>query len=124
MTHEISWDSHGIYRRFLGTITSADLKQINEEFYADPRALRIHYQIIDAREIEALEIDETGIRDRVAYDLGFSRSTRAQRVALISDNPEVLTAFNAYADLMRSAHSSWTCRTFSTLEDALDWAKS
>ncbi|MDQ8202359.1 hypothetical protein [Pelagicoccus sp. SDUM812003] len=123
MTHEIIWHQHGTYRRFFGTVTAKELQAVDEAFYSDPRALRIRYQILDASEADALEITEREIRDRAAYDLGFSRSTCEQRVALISRDPDTIAAFEFYAELMRSKDSSWTFGTFHDAASALAWAK-
>lgn len=122
MPYALRWEGHGIYRRFFGVISAAELLNAYEEMCEDPRYDGVRYIISDYLEAEPgpdfTEMDAKAFSRLERLCFPDSPDTVQ---ALITTNPRTL----AYVRCYESRRRSPCCLgTFSTVIEAREWVAS
>ena len=118
MSHEITWETRGVYKRFTGFVSYDEYARTQEEILSDPRVDSIHYIINDFLEVDGYSVT----RDQVEYLAAFNRGTSLS-------NPRIRIAYVVKTQAARllvkagSAISSLKLKDFSTLEAARAWTE-
>lgn len=117
MTHEIVWETKGVYKHFSGYLAFEEYAQTQEQILADPRVDTIHYIINDFLDVEGYSVLPEQVEYSAAFNRGTSFSNPRIRIAYVTTRPAVRLLVKA-----ASAVSSLSLKTFDTLEDARAWA--
>lgn len=116
-------DGRGMVFTARGVVAGEHLVDRHREIYSPEVVQQLHYQIIDLRELERLDMTTEQMREIAIFDRKAaeqSTSERPMRVALVAahDLTEALARiYCAYAD---SAHLE--ARVFADPETAREWA--
>lgn len=123
MGYEIIWESSGVIKRLLGSVSSADLIKSSAVIQSDSRFDDIKYVIVDFNDCTAHSVDAAALLEISAIDgAAFSnrRDSRMRniKVAIVAVDPAIL------AMAVQSTDYAVQCveaRTFSSFADARTW---
>ena len=118
MGYELSWEPHGVVKRYLGQVTDEDLVQSVIEVGADARFDDLRYVIKDFSACDAIAATPGCVEDIVIMDQGASVSNPRIRIAVVAVQKEALAIVEAYA---RFPLNPYPMRTFATLPAARQW---
>jgi len=121
MVHDIHWEPHGVYKKYLGHVTGEEFLQAVERVNAHPDFESFRYVINDFTECESVDIKAALFDLCVAAALGAQRSNSRFAAAFVAADTAVLDSINAIAD---SARAEMTVLVFQTLDEARHWADS
>lgn len=116
MSHEITWEARGVYKRFTGFVSYEEYARTQEEVLSDPRVDSIRYVINDLLEVEGYSVTRDQVEYLAAFNRGTSFSNPRIRIAYVVKTPAARLLVKA-----GSMISSLTLKDFSTLEAARDW---
>ncbi len=119
MSHEITWETRGVYKRFTGFVSYEEYARTQEEILADPRVDGIRFIINDFLAVEGYSVTRDQVEYLAAFNRGTSFSNPRIRVAYVVTTPAARLLVQA-----GSMISSLTLKDFSTLESARAWAES
>jgi hypothetical protein len=121
MPVQLTWEQHGLYRRFTDSVSSDFMVRVKEANLADERFDRLHYTICDFRDVA--EFSSTP-RD-LDYLCALDRATALYRpqvcVAAVATDPRVAAAVQAMRD---SGVSPYPRGVFGSIEEARAWVGS
>jgi hypothetical protein len=118
MPHLTILEEHGFFTKWSGTITVAELIQMQEQAHADPRFDSIHYSIHDFSECNALVFDQSGIEYMAAIDAAASKSNDQIKIAIVAANTALAKGISSYQS---TGLSPFPLRLFSSLDEARTW---
>ncbi len=116
MSHTITWEGRGFYKRFTGRVAFPEYARSQEEITGDPRFDEAMYIINDLREVEGYTASQDDAEYAAAYTRGPSLSNSRVRIAYVTTDARIIL-------LIRMARmiSSLDLGTFATLEAAREW---
>ena len=120
MAHEYTYEQKGLFVRFYGTVTPADIRAMETKVWSSPLWDRSLYSIVDFTDVEELTLEERHAQDFAYLDNASMRSTRNNKVALIATAPSILALMEVYYETARDLN--FEARIFSSLEQARAWA--
>lgn len=118
MPHLTILEEHGFLTRWSGTITTAELIQMQEQSHAAPRFDSIHYSIHDFSQCDAFIYDQSGVEYMAAIDAAASKSNAEIKIAIVAANTAIAEAVNGY---LNAGLSPYPLRLFSTVDEARAW---
>lgn len=118
MPYEITWEPHGVYKRFFGHLTVGDLLQSSQDVTADPRFDSLRYAIDDFLGLEGHSVTVAAVRLQAAANLGARRSNPNVRVAVLTTDPGVRALTDLYAS---PKLRSYPVEVFETVAEARAW---
>lgn len=86
MPYKITWEQEGLLVQFTGTVTRSDLTNVNPDVYADPRARRIKYVILDFRSAGQIGFTISEVKRNAEIDALASRALAGVKMAIISED--------------------------------------
>ena len=119
MAHDIYWESHGVYKKYVGHVTGEEFLQAVERVNAHPDFDSFRYVINDFTGCESVDIGAALQEYCVAAALGAHLSNSRFAAAFVATDAAVLDCIYAIAD---SARAEMTVRVFQTLQEARQWA--
>jgi hypothetical protein len=124
MSIEHHWEGQGIYIRYGGSITGAQLLRAALDQSGDPRFDDMRYVIIDLFNAQHSTVNADDMKEMAAYIRAMGKSNANVRLAVVMfpDSKERQALAYLYKQLVE--RSSWDTRVFHTLEEAREWVHS
>ena len=121
MSHENTWESNGLYRKFTGSLTAEDILDANIDLWIDPHFNSIEYLINDFSSITGHSILVKDTRVYAFMDDILSETKEQLKIALVVNNNKgsLLPLANHYCEEMKD--KLFECDTFLNIEDARKW---
>jgi hypothetical protein len=116
--YEITWQHHGVLRRYFGEVTAAEISQSVARTQGDRRFDDLKYVISDFRDTTGLAISASQIEEIVAIENAGSLTNRKIRIAMVATGPD---SFAMALDYSRSSMVVFPVRVFASLDDAHAW---
>ena len=122
MAGQIQWEEKGILFIHKGTVDDAEVMELNNIMYGDPRFDNITYQISDYTLAEKILLTQTDARVIGTLDRVSSHwTTRKMKVAVVTRDPEFIPMANHYFEQFEG--TPWEGRIFGTLDEAYAWVR-
>jgi len=112
-------DHKGVQVDCYGNLTSTELFNVNAAIFGDPKAVALHFQVIDLSDVESLEIPAEHL-------LRLAKEDRSH----LESNPQLKLAFVTNHAVVRSVVFMWRghiklseqfVQQFSSLQQAYEW---
>ena len=116
MPFEILWEPKGAYKKVHGVVTAQEFMRSITELQSDLRFDRLKYTINDFSGAAALRITESDIHDYAAMGIGAAHSNPGIKIAIVSDDPEIVAMVRLYARL-----SPYQTEFFGDMDGARAW---
>lgn len=118
MPYRLTWETHGVYRQYLGDVTIVERQRSFEAICGDRRFDDLRYVITDYREVGAYEITREATAEIAALHIGPLRTNPRIVIAAIATRPDVTAAIEEFI-----AHGFTTApyRVFRALAEARQW---
>ena len=120
MPYSTTLEKHGFFTKWCGTVTTAEVIQMQEQAHAAPRFDFIHYSIHDFSECDALVYEQDSFDYIAAIDAAASKSNSLIKIAIITSNPAIAEAIRSYQN---PGLSPFPMRLFTNVDEARAWAK-
>ena len=118
MPYELIWEPRGVYWKYSGKLTGAEIIEGSTAIYGDARFDDLDYKLVDFTEMESIDMHE----DEVAL-IAF------QHKAAEASNPYIKNAIViksgcdlGYTFAKFFENSSWDVEIFEDIEKANEWA--
>jgi len=121
MPHSTSWEKHGIYWQFSGTVSVKEYFATDAELYNDSRSDQIKYWIWDGTNIEELAISDIHAELAAAADWAATQYNHSVKAALIASDKHIKELMEGYIELSKEFESPWEFKIFETIEEARQW---
>ena len=122
MPYRIRWEGHGIYRRFYGVITRAEIRDADEEMCGDIRYERIRYIVSDYLEAQpGSDVTEKDVKEQAELERQRFYDSPDTVRAMVATDPRTVAYFQFYKSLRISPHC---VENFATLSEARRWIAS
>lgn len=115
------WEPEGFVYETNGIVTAGEIFESSQDFLEVPKEVTLKYQLINALEIEKLELSKVDVVDISADDLAASRRYPNIKVAMVTQKGHVMETFMNYLKISWAINTSWEIRIFNSLEAARDW---
>ena len=118
MPYSLIWEPHGVYKKFTGVVTSAELVQSVIEVAHDMRFAGVQYEVSDYLGAERTEFSQDALKEVRAVRIGsFSRNPKT-RVAIVTLDTEIQQRIYSTIAARLTMHQT---KIFSALADANFW---
>jgi hypothetical protein len=120
MPYSLIWEPHGVYKKFTGVVSGAELvRSVNEVAnhfkFADAR-----YEVSDYLEADATEFSQDALNEVRAVRIGsFSRNPKV-RVAIVTLDPDIQQRIFSTIAARLTLHQT---KIFSDVADANAWLR-
>lgn len=98
MPCEITWEPHGVYKKFSGFIEAAEFVESTKAVHEDPRFDSLHYVINDLLHFDGESVTEAAIDYVAALWLGAQYSNTGIRVAFLATDARIKALIRRYVD--------------------------
>jgi len=115
---EVVWEGRGVYRRFFGSTSAAEIMRSVIEVESDDRFDNIRYVINDLQDCADIAVDLRAIEEVAAYDHAAALSNPRIRIAVVADRHEVRALVDGY---LNAGLSTYPVRMFARLDEARLW---
>ena len=122
MSHKNIWEESGVLVELSGILTNQDIFDSNMEIYGNDNFDHCQYQLVDAREIDGVDIDGDSIELLSVMDKTAISYKQYMRVALVGTNPQFIEFFSEYVNELDG--SDWVAKIFDNLAEARAWVES
>jgi len=119
MPHSNTWETDGLYRKFIGEISAYEILESNIELHQDSNFSHIKYVINDFSEVTGHSIEVTHTRIYASTDRLISAYKEELKIALVVTQAELVTLANSYREQMLG--EKFECQIFKTIEEARVW---
>lgn len=119
MPRQTILEEYGFLTRWWGTVTAAELIQMQEEAHANPKFDSVHYSIHDFSECDAIVFEQSSVEYMAAIDAAASKTNSTIKIAIVAANPDVVRGVNGYQS---AGLNPFPLRFFSSLDEARAWA--
>ena len=119
MPYTNTWESEGLYRKFVGEINGDEILESNYELQADSNFQKIKYIINDFTEVTGHSIETAHTKAYAASDDIISITKGKLKIALVVTQPPLVALANSYREQMRG--KLFECEIFQSIEDARKW---
>jgi len=118
MSHTLNWEGNGVYWKYSGDVTGAEILSASTEIYGDPRFDILKYKLVDFSDVTSITISEEEIKLITFQHAAAAQSNpRIKNAIIINKNDERAKLFVHYL----STNSNWEVAAFSSLEEANQW---
>jgi hypothetical protein len=119
VAYKITWEEHGVYCKFSGTVSGGELKQCNNDIYGDERFDKIKYQIFDMLDVTELAIKTIDVHIAAACDSAAAITNPNIKCALVATDEKAHALSEVYQRGILT--SPWKGRSFTTIMEAYAW---
>jgi ribulose bisphosphate carboxylase small subunit len=118
MPYSLIWEPHGVYKKFTGPVTSAELVQSVNEVANHIRFSAASYEVSDYLGADSTDFSQDALNEVRAVRIGsFSRNPNV-RVAIITLDPQIQKRIFSTIAARLTLHQT---RIFTDLADANAW---
>ena len=121
MPHTITWESEGLYRKFIGEISGDEILESNFELHIDPNFQNIKYIINDFMEVTGHSVEVVHTKAYALTDDIISNTKGRLKIALVVTQDPLIALANSYREQMIG--KLFECEIFHSIEDARKWVK-
>lgn len=121
MPIKLNWSVEGVEYICSGRITLDDVLTADDKVFSDPKFMRAQYILINALDVDFVELSELEIQIDVTNDLTHSLKNENLKLAFIAAKPHIITVAELYVKAFRRKHISWQVELFATEQRALHW---
>jgi hypothetical protein len=118
MSYSITWEPHGVYRRYLGNVTIAERLASFETICRDRRFDDLRYAITNYLDVGAYEITPEATAEIAALHIGPLRTNPHIAIAAVAVRSDIVAAIR---DFLAHGFTTAPYRVFPTLEEARSW---
>lgn len=118
MPYELTWEPKGVYARFFGACTIADLVGALERIGGDPRLDELRHAIFDFLAVASHDVDELQIEEAVAHHIGIALTNPRVLLASVSNDGRIREIWRHFAAVNPTPES---LGLFETLDEARAW---
>lgn len=104
MAFELLWEPRGVYKRFYGYVTDAELMEAVVTIESDARFDGLRFVINDFLGIEGFSVSEDNVLTISAIDNAASRTNPNIKIAVVATDQRVHELANIYADSPLNAY--------------------
>jgi hypothetical protein len=119
MSYILAWEERGVYSKFSGIVSGAELMQCNRDIYGDVRFDTIKYQLFDMLDTTGLAIDALDVRKVAACDNAAAITNPNVKCALVAINENAHILSEVYQSGI--SESPWEGLSFITIQEARAW---
>ena len=119
MSYINTWESEGLYRKFVGEINGDEILESNYELQADPNFQEIKYIINDFTEVTGHSIETAHTKAYATSDDIISNTKGKLKIALVVTQTPLIALANSYREQMIG--KLFECEIFRTIQDARKW---
>lgn len=119
MPHSNTWETAGLYRKFIGEISAYEILESNIELHNDANFNNIKYVINDFSEVTGHSIEVTHTRIYASTDRLISDYKEELKIALVVIQTELVALANSYREQMIGER--FECQIFKTIKEARAW---
>jgi len=120
MSHQNTWEEHGLYRKFNDKISGEEILTSNLSIHGDARFDNIRYVINDFTDVVEFEAAEIDVLKISTIDNVAARSNSYLKIALVATSGPLLRWIHQYCKQMQD--SPLECEVFETVNSAYQWA--
>ena len=118
MPHQLTWEPKGVYWKYSGKVTGAEIIETSTVIYGDPRFDDLRYKLVDFIDIESINMDDNDIAKIACLHRAAGLSNPGIKNALlISANTSKLA--NKFAAFFEK--SPWDVQIFQEIDKANNW---
>ena len=121
MPIEVCWNNDAIEYKCTGVVTLDDVRVADEATFNDERFPTAKYLLINAIEIESVELSELDIQIDIANDFQHSLNNESLKLAFATNRPDIRQVADFYVAQFRKRHFDWEVRAFDSLVEANMW---
>ena len=119
MPYTNTWESEGLYRKFVGKVNGGEILESNYELHTDSKFNAIKYIINDFTEVTEYSIETAYINAYATSDEIISNTKGKLKIALLVTQPSLVSLANSYREQMKG--KLFECEIFQNIEDARKW---
>ncbi|WP_262693267.1 hypothetical protein [Kordiimonas aquimaris] len=101
MAYIIEYEPNGVYVRFSGNCSFAEVLQATHDFWQMPAFERMDYEIFDYLAVTELEISEYDAIEMAVRDEVASKITRRSKIVVIATLPAIIEQTEIYQHTMK-----------------------
>ena len=120
MAYAIQWFDKVVYCRFTGSVTREDLLESNMSLYGQPAFDDLRLQVFDMLAAAEIRFSIRDVKEVAACDRAAAKINPLIRCALVARDEVALSLSEIYQK--ESCPSPWESRSFTSLEEAIEWA--
>ncbi|MCF8230456.1 MAG: hypothetical protein K9J24_16030 [Bacteroidales bacterium] len=121
MPYKITWETKGVYIKWVGKATREENLEANGKIYGDKRYDSLHYQISDILESDTRELTDRDVKVVACLESRAAIWNKHLLVAHLTRDPKLIDQIRMYEKIM--ADSNWKFGVFGTLEEAREWIR-
>lgn len=122
MPYTNTWESEGLYRKFVGKISGVEILESNFELHENPNFQAIKYIINDFMEVTGHSIETVHTKAYATSDDVISNTKGKLKIALVVTQTSLVALANNYREQMRG--KLFECEIFQSIADARKWGSS
>ena len=122
MAHTIKWLDNNPIITFTESPDFNEVNKVNNFFIGNVKFDLMKFQIWNFNKCSSLNLTEENINYIEYLDKSSSRWRKRLKVALISNNPQIINTCQLYIKAMKNAE--WKVRLFEKEDKALNWCRS
>lgn len=115
------WEDDGFVMEAKGNVMAEEVFEANDAFLKVPEGVAPKYQLLNALEVNEVNISELELVDLSADDLSTSRKYPNLKIALVGHEGSVMENFIIYLKVSWAMNTNWDIRIFNSLEAARYW---
>jgi len=119
MSYKINWQGSNPIITFEGTVTSADIIEVDNILYGDVRFDSMRFQLFDISEIANVVFKDEEVKLIGVLDKTASRWNNHVRVGVVTNHPEVIKLNQTYKESIEG--TNWEIKWFETYKETYKW---
>ncbi|WDE03631.1 hypothetical protein SG34_019905 [Thalassomonas viridans] len=121
MPYFCTWEAKGVYLRFSGVVTLAEVTESDDAMYEDPRFADIDYFIWDASKVTSLSLSDTQVDITAVRDMRVSLKKDRLKCAFIATEQRLIKQLEQYLEKTKALKICWQMALFQDIDRARQW---
>jgi hypothetical protein len=118
MPYSLIWEPDGVYKKFSGVVTGAELLQSVEEVALDLRFVRSHYEVSDYLDAVRTDFSQDALNEVRAVRIGSFMNNPRIKVAIVTHDTEIQQRIYSTIAARLTLHQT---KVFNAIADANTW---
>lgn len=118
MPYSLTWEPDGVYKKFSGVVSGAELLQSVIEVAMDIRFGSSHYEVSDYMDAESTEFSQDSLNEVRAVRIGSFMSNPRIKVAIVTRDVEIQQRIYSTIAARLTLHQT---KVFNAIADANNW---
>lgn len=118
MPHKLTWETKGVYWKYSGKVTGAEIIETSSTIYGDPRFDELRYKLVDFLDVESINMNKDEILQIACLHkaAGLSNPRIKNAIVIVSKTNELANQFVAFFN-----DSPWDIQIFEDIDKANAW---